>query len=117
MARREAIPWTALYDGDDGWETTAPVGRYLEGASPFGALDMAGNVWEWTDALFVREPLVPTLPGGLGLGGSLSGGERVLRGGSYGSPPSDLRAARRMPLAPTERHLSVGFRCAYDAGK
>lgn len=62
-------PWGNEFDGtrlncyatdcpNDGYEYTAPVGNYPEGASWVGALDMAGNVWEWTsspydDSLFV----------------------------------------------------------------
>jgi len=37
-----------MHDGDDGWEATAPVASYPDGASRFGVLDLAGNVWEWT---------------------------------------------------------------------
>ena len=33
--------------GQDGYEKTAPVGSFPDGASPYGALDMAGNAWEW----------------------------------------------------------------------
>jgi formylglycine-generating enzyme required for sulfatase activity len=103
----------ASLDASDGHEGDAPVGSFPGGASPYGVLDMAGNVWEWTDTLFVRE-LFAGLPGSGPTAAGPTGGERILRGGSYGTPPSDLRAARRMPLAPTERHLTVGFRCAYD---
>jgi eukaryotic-like serine/threonine-protein kinase len=39
---------SAIYNASDGWEITAPVGSFPGGASPFGVLDMAGNVGEWT---------------------------------------------------------------------
>ena len=97
-------PWPAMYDADDGAPATAPVGRYPKGASPAGVLDLAGNVWEWTDTLYCpyRSP---------GCGDS----RRVLRGGGWDTTErQNVRAARRYPSAPTARGKSVGFRCAKD---
>lgn len=49
MAKRDwKEDWPALYDANDGWETTAPAGSFLDGKSPLGVLGMAGNVMEWT---------------------------------------------------------------------
>ena len=71
------------------------VGRYPTGASPYGALDMAGNVWEWVGDRYDEDPK-----------------RRVVRGGSccsYFVPP---RAANRNAWAPEYRDGDLGFRCA-----
>ncbi len=99
-------------DGSDGFAARAPVGRLGRGASAYGVLDLAGNVWEWTAGYFSREP--PQVATRFDPRGPLGGEERAIRGGGYRSPPSDLRLTRRVGLAPTERMAGIGFRCAYD---
>ncbi|MCE7945907.1 MAG: hypothetical protein DYG88_00595 [Chloroflexi bacterium CFX4] len=49
------ISW-ADTTADDGYQNTAPVGSYPEGRSWVGALDMSGNVWEWTSSLYMLYP-------------------------------------------------------------
>ena len=99
-----------MYDGNDGWETTAPVGRYPAGASPFGALDMAGNVAEWTADWYqssygVRAETDPR--------GPPTGASRVVRGGGWmTSEASKLSATDRDWPDPTLRGADLGFRCA-----
>ncbi len=97
---------------NDGHSDTAPVGSYPTGASPFGALDMAGNVWEWVAdwyALYaaradiVFDPFVS------------EGSEiKVLRGGSYDFVAAGLRATYRYEDGATHRQDSFGFRCVAD---
>ena len=96
-------------DADDGYQRTAPVGSYVEGASPYGALDMAGNVWEWCqdwydedyyDSLPQRNPPGPDL-----------GEYRVVRGGSWYGIEWDVRSACRLGFAPAFRNDFVCFRC------
>ena len=95
---------------NDGYQTTAPVGNYPAGASPYGALDMAGNVWEWVadwydEAYYASSPREnPTGPG--------TGSMRVLRGGSWLYVTSDVRSAIRNRYAPDNRFDNLGFRCA-----
>jgi sulfatase modifying factor 1 len=102
----------ATVDDQDGHAAAAPVGSFPAGASPYGVLDLAGNVWEWTSGHFSREP--PQGRGRFQPLGATAGSERTVRGGSYRSPPSDLRVTRRLGLHPSERLPGVGFRCAYD---
>ena len=95
---------------DDGYVVTAPVGSYLSGTSPYGALDMAGNVWEWVadwyDAEYygrspARNPQGPA-----------SGDYRVLRGGDFGgNAVADARCACRLSAwNPLDRYWHFGFR-------
>jgi formylglycine-generating enzyme required for sulfatase activity len=95
---------------DDGYADTAPVGSYPDGASPYGALDMAGNVWEWVadwydlgyyDQSPERNPPGPD-----------SGEHRVLRGGSWSNQAYRVRSAARGTGDPFYRSDNVGFRCA-----
>jgi formylglycine-generating enzyme required for sulfatase activity/tRNA A-37 threonylcarbamoyl transferase component Bud32 len=96
-------------DCEDGFEYTAPVGSFPEGASWVGALDMAGNVWEWVadwyDAeYYARSPREnPT--------GPEDGDYRVQRGGSWGNSVDVSRCGYRRWDDPWGRDFDWGFRC------
>ncbi len=74
---------------------TTPVDRYPSGASPYGLLDMAGNVWEWCADWY-----------------DSSREGRVLRGGSWFDFQWNVRAANRYGSEPEVRDGDIGFRCA-----
>jgi len=95
---------------DDGYQYTSPVGHYPDGASPYGALDMAGNVWQWVNDRFsgtyyssspAKNPTGPT-----------SGPNRGLRGGAWVNVIWSVRAAIRGGGPPDNRDDFGGFRCA-----
>jgi formylglycine-generating enzyme required for sulfatase activity len=88
---------------------TSPVGTYAAGASPYGLLDMAGNVWEWCDAWY------EAYPGSQAQHEDFGGKNRVVRGGSWYFIHNYLRCANRFGNAPTLRSSYVGFRCASTA--
>jgi sulfatase modifying factor 1 len=86
----------------------ADVGSVPLGASRWGQLDMAGNVWEWTlDVLAEYATSARTDYANLA-----SGAYRVQRGGSFSYRSSGLRAAQRGYQVPWERIDIVGVRCA-----
>jgi eukaryotic-like serine/threonine-protein kinase len=90
-------------------DTTA-VGSYPSSASPYGALDMAGNVWEWVGDWYCADCSVdfsylnPTGPD--------SGQTRSLRGGSWSSKTKLVQSAYRNHGKPESQYPNTGFRCA-----
>jgi sulfatase modifying factor 1 len=91
--------------------STAPVGSYPRGASPYGCLDMAGNAWEWC-ADWYDESYYKSAPN-RNPAGPTSGTYRVLRGGSWDDfNPIGFRAAFRLRYFPDFRSGDGGFRCA-----
>jgi formylglycine-generating enzyme required for sulfatase activity len=91
---------------DDGQAFTAPVGSYPSGASPYGALDMAGNVCEWTHSLHAPYPYDPDD----GREDPRHPGARVRRGGGFGSTAAVVRVAGRRANPPAYRADYLGFR-------
>jgi formylglycine-generating enzyme required for sulfatase activity len=100
---KRTYPWGNEWDakkanvsGDaDGFAETAPVGSFPAGASPFHALDMSGNVWEWTADWDDKEQKY-----------------RVLRGGSWLDKAWYVRVAYRLRYEPGIWLVPIGFRCA-----
>lgn len=92
-------------------ETTAEVRHAPLGASPYGVLDMAGNVWEWVHTLYRPYPYNSAD----GREEDASPDRRVLRGGSFLSPDARyLRCAARSRSYPVRRRDHIGFRVVWD---
>lgn len=88
---------------------TVAVGSYPQGVSPFGVLDMAGNVWEWCSSLHAPYPYNSND----GREDLKALGERVLRGGSWGDGYEvNFRCAGRGGSYPDGWWTCGGFRCA-----
>lgn len=94
-------PWGAKADPakanvmESGKAATTPVGSYKDGASPYGAMDMAGNVWEWVDAYADADKQY-----------------RVLMGGSYFDEIGNATVYSKLKSIPDDPHQFYGFRCA-----
>ena len=95
-----------------GLKGTSPVGSFPASKSPFGALDMSGNVWEWVADGWdptayahgaVVDPRAPATPD-----------RGVLRGGGWDFSPSAARSTYRLAFDRACGQISTGFRCAKD---
>ncbi len=90
-----------------GRKATSPVDQFPRAASPFGCLDMAGNVWEWVEDWYGDYGVLDARTDPKGPRG---GKARIIRGGSWQSELDHCQASRRFALAPNERRNCVGFR-------
>jgi len=93
---------------DDGYAFTAPVGSFPKGASPYGVMDMAGNVWEWVldwydGDYYQRSPVNNPQQ-------TASGTYRVSRGGGWDCHPWLLRITGRAGGIPSKGNDALGFR-------
>jgi iron(II)-dependent oxidoreductase len=98
-------------------QPTLPADALPAGASYYGALQMAGNVWELTSTnYYTRDVMKPFFKGRARID-FMNRREafHVLRGGTWTSPPVCLTTPYRGRDLITDRHNEVGFRCAYDA--
>lgn len=140
---RRTYPWgeepPTVEHGVFSSQVTADVGAHPRGAGPFGHLDLAGNVWEWTADHY--DPLAYTRPnaregrpgdcaeilraqdklraehreGFTGTNPIPTECERVLRGGAFNYPPRGLRVTNRVHHPARFRLVMSGLRCARDA--
>jgi serine/threonine-protein kinase len=88
---------------------TSEVGNYPAGASPYGALDMAGNVTEWVADWF------DAYLGNTTINPNYGTTDRVLRGGSWSASDDIVRSSKRDWINPAITNHTIGFRCAMDA--
>jgi len=100
--------------GGRNWGTT-PAGAFPDGASPYGCLDMTGNVWEWTSTPFEGFPGFEPFPYPEYSAEWFDGDHRVLKGGSWATSPSVLRTSFRNFFRRPFRIAFAGLRLAEDA--
>jgi formylglycine-generating enzyme required for sulfatase activity len=104
-----SIPTDELANFDQHVDETTPVGSYPDGASPYGALDMAGNAWEWV--LDGYSPEYYSISPEQNPISDSPINRRVLRGGNWDSNAEGVRSANRFWAFPG-RNDTDGFRCA-----
>ena len=89
------------------------IGAYPEGKSRYGCQQMIGDVWEWTSSEFTGYPGFKS--GFSEYNDKWFSNQKVLRGGSFGTPQMSIRGSYRNFFRLDERWLFSGFRCAEDA--
>jgi len=108
--RNDVESMKMLFNGNDGWQTTAPVGSFARGRSRLGLDDLAGNVREWVGdwyAPYTAERQTDPR-------GPATGERRVTRGSAWTSGEStEIGRGYRSSEVPGARRHDLGFRCAY----
>jgi len=104
---------TLMYDQDDGFANTSPVGSFPKGKSRWGLQDVVGNVWEWVADRYAAYPAASATTTTSDPRGPETGSDHVIRGGAWnGSMPSWVRPSFRFHAAASARSYGFGFRCA-----
>lgn len=118
---RRAFPWGDQADGamtqlwDAAWgkaEGPQRIGTFKYDKSPYGVVDMAGNLGEWTASTYEYEGVVTQ---GRTWEEKSSGTEIVIKGGNWSSPITEAKISRKVLQPPGEISNGIGFRCAKDA--
>jgi len=92
----------------------APAGAYADGASACGAVQMLGDVWEWTSSDFTSYPGFEAFPYGEYSEVFFGAQYRVLRGGAWATRRNVIRTSFRNWDLPERRQIFAGIRCARD---
>ena len=104
-------PWGAEWQGqkantrEDGPGRVLPAGSFPKGASPYGVLDLSGNVWEWTASDLTS----------YGGDGRILAPGKVIRGGAWDVPRDRATATYRGVVQPERTYEKTGFRCVRSA--
>ena len=107
---RRRYPWGMKWDtakantNETGLNRPAEVGYYADAANPFGLLNMAGNVWEWTasEVKSYKDASIVLAPG------------KVIRGGAFYTPKERATTTYRGFAPPDKKAPGIGFRCVKD---
>jgi formylglycine-generating enzyme required for sulfatase activity len=114
---RRIWPWGNEWEAkranskEAGLGKTTPVGQYPGGASPYGALDMAGNVWEWCATRWGK-PYPYQIEDEWQAAYLTANNNPVIRGGSWYNEQQYVRAPYRFSFLPRHRSFSIGLRVA-----